>query len=279
VCHDIAGKGLDSSQYAVQYIDAIEKDADAREASLAETAKWLVSGIAVATAGVIAATSLSSLGSMALDARLAAALLAAVLGYSGLGYLFATALAVIVPQNHSLREIANGTGLPAAWKSEIQKKLTPIIRDKFKTLTEFCDYAEGPAVATIEGTELLGFNLTTRRLRAVAKLTEHDLQFRRLKCWMFLVTPAIAIAFLVFAWAANPPKEQDVPTMEKMVNVNAADLPLLGKITAAACSGSTLHVIVLGEWPSGVQDVVTVPSQGCPPVRLRLDNGRLSAAK
>jgi hypothetical protein len=172
-------------------------------------------------------------------------------------------------------------GLSAAWKNEIEAKLTPIFANHFRTLTEFCEYDEGAEAKALKGIEAVTFNLLKRRLAVIAKLAMQELHFQRLTHRTFTVTPLIAIAFLVFAWAANPPKVLDVPTMEKPLQVDAADRPLLGKIFpgAAACSGPTLHVIVLGEWPSGVQDVVTVPSQGCPPVRLRLDHGRISAAK
>ena len=273
--------GLDAAHYGAARVDEMEKRAEATGSSLRDTAKWIVSGIAVATAGVIAGASLSSLGALAPGERLAAAIATAVVGYLCLGYLFAAALAVIVPRDHTLREIAENRGLPRGWKQKIEEKLLPL-PGGFATLLAFCDYADTDNKrdgngAPLGEAALRIFNLLLRQVRATAKAAEHELQFRRLKHRTFIVTPFIAAAFIAYSWAANPPKEQDVPIVEKAISVDAADQPLLQKIYAApACHTSPLHVIVLGEWPSGVQDVVTVPSASCPPVRLRLDHGRIT---
>lgn len=283
--NEIEGAGLDIAHYAAQRIDEVEKQADATGASLRDTAKWIVSGIAVATAGVIAGASLSSLGALALDWRLIVAIVTAAVGYLCLGYLFAAALAVIVPRDHTLREIAENKDLPAGWKDKIEKKLTPLLPDELKTLIALCDYADSPKMGAdgkpLSEEALRNFNLLLRQVRAVAKAAEHDLQFRRLKRRTFATTPFVAVAFIAFSWAANPAKEQDVPAMEKTIAVDPGDLPLVRKIYSAtpACGIPALHVIVLGEWPSGVQDVVTVPAPSCPPVRLRLDHGRISENK
>jgi hypothetical protein len=105
-----------------------------------------------------------------------------------------------------------------------------------------------------------------------------QLSFRRLTRRTFVVTSIIALAFMAFAWAANPAKDQPrvVPALEKQVDVNPNDTARLGKILGPTCVDAKLHVIVLGEWRSGVQEVVTVPNPSCHPVRLRLDHGRFS---
>jgi hypothetical protein len=275
---------LDTAQYTGDRIAEIERQAESTGASLRDTAKWIVSGIAVATAGVIAGASLSSLGALGFDLRLLVAIAMAVIGYSSLGYLFAAALAVIVPRDYTLRDIAEDRGRPAGWKERIEEKLKPL-PGGFSTLIDFCDYADNPKIGSdgqpLSDDALRNFNLALRGVRATAKAVEHDLQFRRLKRRTFVTTPFIAAAFIAYSWAANPAKEQDVPTMEKTIDMNPGDLPLLRKLYSGtpACVTPTLQVIVLGEWPSGVQDVVTVPSPSCPPVRLRLDQGRISAAR
>jgi hypothetical protein len=84
-----------------------------------------------------------------------------------------------------------------------------------------------------------------------------------------------------FAWAANPEKT-DVARLRPIqasLAVRPEDLPPLRKLLdAPECARATLDVIVVGEWKSGAQDVVTAPKPGCAPVRLRLAHGRLSAA-
>ena len=65
--------------------------------------------------------------------------------------------------------------------------------------------------------------------------------------------------------------------MVKEIDVNPNDAPALRKAMAApACVDTKLSVVVLREWRSGSQEVVTVPNGSCSPVRLRLDHGRLS---
>jgi hypothetical protein len=278
-------KGIDIDQYLAERVSESEKQSEAARTSLRDTAKWIISGIAVATAGVIAGTSLSSLGALDIGGRFFAAVAAAALGYVGLGYLFASALAVIVPRDHTLQEIADGTDISARWQREIEKKIQPMLWPaKIKTLKEFVEYASGPK--NDDGTPLLGkglvtFNMARRWIEARAKSVERELQFRRLKRRTFAITPLIALAFIGFSWAANP-KEQlrRVPTIEKIVEVNQDDIATLRSALAnAACVVPKLRVIVLAEWPSGVQDVVTVPAPDCPPVRLRLDHGRFSQAQ
>jgi hypothetical protein len=96
-----------------------------------------------------------------------------------------------------------------------------------------------------------------------------------------MVTPIIALVCFVFAFAANPGKEElrVVPAIEKVVDVKKDDSGLLNKaFVNSTCVDTRLNVIALGEWQSGAQDVVTVPTPSCPPVRLRLDGGRFSQA-
>jgi len=278
-----AAAKVDIGRYLAERVDEIEKESAAAGTSLRETAKWIISGIAVATAGVIAGTSLSSLGSLDYGARYFEALGAAALGYAGLGMLFAAALAVIVPRDHTLQEISDGTDVPAGWRREIEKKLVPIlVPDSVKTLKAFVAYANDPKDEhgqPLSGEPLITFNLARRLIGAKAKSVERELQFRRLKWRTFLVTPLIALAFLAYSSLANPPAEKAVPAMAKVVDVDPDDAAALrGALGGPACVGAQLPVIVLSEVPSGVQNVVTVPAAGCPPVRLRLDHGRLSKA-
>lgn len=270
--------------YIAERVTEIEKQSETAGTSLRETAKWIISGIAVATAGVIAGTSLSSLGALGYGVPYFEALAAAAIGYMGLGILFATALAVIVPRDHTLQEIADGTDIPARWRRKIEEKLQPLLfPERIKTLKEFTAYAAAPTnedMTPLSGEDLVTFNLSRRWIGAKARSVERELQFRRLKRRTFAITPVIAVAFLAFSSIANPPTEKRVPALEKTVDVNQDDIAVLrAALASPACTVQKLPVIVLSEWPSGVQDVVTVPGFACPPVRLRLDHGRLSKAE
>jgi hypothetical protein len=273
----------DIGEYLAERVSEIEKQSETAGSSLRETAKWIISGIAVATAGVIAGTSLSSLGALGFGATYFEAIAAAAIGYAGLGILFATALAVIVPRDHTLQEIADGTEISSGWQREIAQKLQPLLPGPFKTLKEFCAYAEDPRnddKTPLSGEDLVTFNMSRRWIGAKAQSVERELQFRRLKRRTFAITPVIALAFIAFSSLANPSAEKRVPVLEKTVDVDQNDIAVLrAALASPTCAAQRLPVIVLSEWPSGAQDVVTVPASGCPPVRLRLDHGRFSKAQ
>src|SRR5215831_2752381 len=89
------------SSEAFQYINEQTRDwetqVSAMGSALRETAKWIIGGLAVATGGVVAGTSLISLGEPEVGWRLLFAILAFAIGLLGLGLLFGVALKVIVP--------------------------------------------------------------------------------------------------------------------------------------------------------------------------------------
>jgi hypothetical protein len=115
-------------------VHAIEQQADAAGISLRETAKWIISGIAVAAAGVIAGTSLSSLGALDIGGRLYAAISAAIVGFIGLAYLFASALKVITPPSLTLRDVVDGREISDRWKQEIEQRTRPLLNEALSTI-------------------------------------------------------------------------------------------------------------------------------------------------
>jgi hypothetical protein len=277
-----AAPSTDIGGYLAERISEAEKQSEAASTSLRETAKWIISGIAVATAGVIAGTSLSALGALDYGPRYFEAVGAAAAAYVGLGILFATALAVIAPRHHSLQDIANGTGIPRRWRTKIEARLQPLLVPESKDLQAYCAYAANPRNADgapLSSEDLVTFNLSRRWIGALAKSMEHDLQFRRLIFRTFALLPIIALAVLAFSTLANAPAEKRLAATEKTVEVDPGDVAVLRSALAGpSCVGQKLPVIVLSEAASGAQEVVTVPAAGCPPVRLRLDHGRLSKA-
>lgn len=264
--------------------DAVEKS-KADVASLRETSKWIISGVAVAAAGLMAGTSLSSLGDLGSDFgsswRLFAALLAAVVGFTSLGYLFSSALNAIVPPNYSLLDFADCEEIPESWRNHIENKVRPHFElCEKKTLKEFCNHCINPRKkdgSPYSANGLRKLDALQRIIKSMAISIFQRHLLNKLKRETLVVTPIIALAIFVFSWAANPPDEKVVQPLEKIVDVNQDDIVVLGKaLGSSSCADAKMHVIVLGEWRSGVQDVVTVPKSYCPPVRFRLDHGRFS---
>jgi hypothetical protein len=267
--------------------NAQEKQVEAAGSSLRETAKWITSGIAVAAAGVIVGTSLSSLGALGLGWRLFTALSAVAVGLVGLGALFAFAIKVIAPPSLTLQDFADGREISAGWKNKIELRTKPLLAGLFvNTLEELCDYLRSPKNhdgSPLSPNDWRSLKESRRLISLTANSELRRLLFDRLVRVTFVITPIIAVAIIAFAWAANPAKDELrvllPPPLEKIVDVNPDDIALLGKaLGAPACVDAKLYVIVLEEWRSGVQDVVTVPKPSCPPVRLRLDQGRFSQA-
>jgi hypothetical protein len=103
--------------------------------------------------------------------------------------------------------------------------------------------------------------------------------FLQLKRRLFLLAPVVTLSFFVFAWAANPPKEDSAEKLPELLNVElqAGDAPALRRaLSASECVAQKIPLIVLREHRSGSQDAVTVPTDHCAPIRLRLDHGRLA---
>jgi hypothetical protein len=268
--------------------NAREKQVEAAGISLRETAKWITSGVAVAAAGVIAGTSLSSLGALGPGWRLFAALSAVAVGLVGLGGLFAFAIKVIAPPSLTLQDFVDSGEISADWKNKIELRTKPLLGGLFgNTLKEFGDYLRSPRNrdgSPLSPDDTRSLKETRRLISLTANSELRRLLFDRLIRVTFVIAPIIALAIIAFAWAANPAKDElrvaPPPPLETIVDVNPGDIALLGKaLGAPACAGAKLHVIVLEEWRSGIQDTVTVPKPSCPPVRLRLDQGRFSQMK
>ncbi|WP_315737319.1 MULTISPECIES: hypothetical protein [unclassified Bradyrhizobium] len=264
--------------------DAQEKQVDAAGVSLRETAKWIVSGIAVAAAGVVVGTSLSSLGAFGFGVRLVIAVSAIAVGFIGLGVLFGFAIKVIAPPSLTLQDFADSRGIPSSWKERIELRARPFLKGlSVNSLEELCEYLRAPRNrdgSALSPNDWRALKESRRLISLTANSELRRLLFDRLVRMTYVMTPLIAVAVVVFAWAANPPKDvlraMPVP-VELDANVHPEDLPQLIKaLGASACVEGKLHVIVLDEWRSGIQEVVTVPKPSCPPVRLLLNQGRIS---
>jgi MFS family permease len=235
-------------------VSAIEKQVVAAGISLQETAKRITSGVAVAAAGVIAGTSLSSLGELGVGWRLFGALSAGVVAIGGLGYLFASALKVIVPPSLTLQDFADGREISADWKEKIELRTKPLLKPfSVNTLKDFCDYLRAPTNhdgSALSPNETRSLNVSRRLIGSTANSELRRLLFSGLTLKTFVITPIIALAIFVFAWAATPAKEEVVPTLEKLVVVNQDDIALLGK--ALGGSGMCRRKVGRCDWGMAV---------------------------
>ena len=299
-----------------------EKQADVAAASIRETARWMVGGVTVAIAAVIAGTSLSALAAPANtpgELRLVIAVGGLVVGFAGLSYLLSFALRVIVPPGLTLADFgvvpkadkqqqATGDESPRAyksgalqpgkssandiskeWREQINHVVEPIILyatgRQHDNIYKFCKFLDNPRHdngAPYNPPQRQELADATDYIAAVAKLEYRRLLFRELSKNTFWATPLVAIGFVAFVWAANTDEAgiNRIAVFEKEVPVHPDDKMILARAFGdETCAVDMLRVLVLGEWPSGAQEIVTTPRPGCAPIRLRLDHGRFSAMR
>jgi hypothetical protein len=189
---------------------AVEKAKD----TVRELARWIVGGVALAAGGVIGGASLTSVGSLGWAWRLQLAGGAAIVGLLLLGCLMWVALDVIAPRSYSLNDIAKGVDILPRRLKVIEARVKDLYPDGIQTLAQFVEvrtalnHVAREPWAPPEVTETAEEYRNKATLIRISLTYEHLLLlFRRLKFWLFLLTAFIAIAFGIFAWAANPPKD------------------------------------------------------------------------
>lgn len=275
--------------------EAIQAQDQAAVSALRDAAKWFIGGVAVAVGAVVAGSSLTSLGSLGFDwlgdeRRLVVAFCGALVGLCGLMLLLASAITILEPRTYDWRAIlVRGESVPARDLKKVLAKVEPTLptgapklRDAataHAALTNAIRAGAAPEEILRAKRALIG-NFLAKAMSAI-RFEYSRLMFERLKRRLFALMPIIALAFAVFAWAANPPKDNaaDVTPMIKEIVVDPNDVADLRRSMTALCVGTKLTVIVVKELRSGSQEVVTVPSGTCFPVRLRLDHGRLASAR
>ena len=111
------------------------------------------------------------------------------------------------------------------------------------------------------------------------------LQFTALMASLRKRTPITLFLFLVVAWAANPPKDDDVLLSRPLVVNIASDADtawlLKSLIPNPACYAPTVRVIVFAEQAHGDQAGVLIPPRPglyCPAVRVELLDGHVRLA-
>jgi hypothetical protein len=189
------------------FTDATEKAAT----DVRAVAKWVVGGVAAASGGVIAGASLTAIGALNPGGRLLMAFLSAAIGLGLLGFLMWSAVDVIAPRSYSLGGIAGGNDIRPKRLVAIEANVSSLYLDGATTLAAFVAHgraadaaARGPA-ATVDGIKLARTYAQRAKLVRASIIYEHLLLlFASLRWRVFLVTPFIALALGLFAWAANP---------------------------------------------------------------------------
>src|SRR5262249_29957429 len=117
------------------------------EALLRDAARWIATGIAVAAGGVVAGTSLSSLGSLDLGLRLGLAFVAAAVGLGALGSLLWSTIKILIPRPRiDLRDIA----MREAFSDTEARKILSKFKDQIKEVELILAKALGGSVKPSE---------------------------------------------------------------------------------------------------------------------------------
>ena len=249
-------------------------------------AKWIVGGVTGTAVGVIAGSLLTSLGALGWEIRLLIAVLGALTGFVTLGFLLWFSLGVITPRSYSMPGIVAGKDI----KPRRLKKIEPTVRQLFPegitSLEQFTEtglrHAKAvhePGASTNTKLKDAEFRHKMHLIRSALIYQHLLLLFNELKHWIFGLTPVIALAFGFYAWAVGPHPDTTLKPYVKSIPVAPQDAAgLATALSAADCTKNptAVDVIVTGERASGAEDVITVPKGNCPPLRLRLDGGRLT---
>ncbi len=189
----------------------------AANASLRETAKWLVGGVVGASAAIFAGSSLTRLGSLDIDhhpVRLAIAIGGAMLGFVALGLILLRAISVLQIEPLTIEAVATGQGeILSGVRAKIEAHYRGMLPGKAKSLEELVGMATNawekrdpkdlPFV-----TEYLAYH---REIMPQASFFQLQARFQKTVRALWIGGPLAIIGFGLFAWAANPPEDKPVP--------------------------------------------------------------------
>ena len=190
-------------------------------ASMRESAKWLVGGVAATAAGVFAGSSLTNLGSLdPFDQpwRLGAALVGAVIGFLALGCIVRRAIAVLTVGSVTFRMLADAqSGLGDAALKPLAVEVATKYPIPLSALS--LGHLMVKTAALPDGDSRLAEvrTYTDNVLRDAAFLSVRK-RFDRLASTLSPATAFAILGFGLFAWAANPPAER-APGPEPLLTV------------------------------------------------------------
>lgn len=183
-------------------------------ASLRETAKWLVGGVVGASAAIFAGSSLTKLGSLNVEThagRLAIAIGGAALGFVALGLILMRAISVLQIEPLTIEAVASDNGKAIAdVRKKIETHYRGMLPGKAKSLKELVQMAtkkwekrdpkDLPFVK-----EYLAYH---REIMPQASFFLLQSRFRKTVHALWIGGPLAIVGFGLFAWAANPPEDK-----------------------------------------------------------------------
>jgi hypothetical protein len=260
----------------------------AGRANLRDTAKWLIAASAGAASLIVGSSTFSQLGAMDLrDHRLWVAVLAVIVA-AGLCWIpFTRAIDVLRSDLVSLHKFASAT-------SGDFKAATDDVSALLGTLPEGCDLrafaarfpqlrtdawnAAPDAASKAAAIADLDARFDTYREACSSQLVA--IRFQHLVAALWRYGWAILLSFLVFAYAANPPKDAltltDKPILEPLGPERIGVLTAAG-VKPACLPGAQLLVVATPD--SGARIALLMPPPGgpadCAVRRVRLEGGRI----
>jgi len=257
-----------------------------------ETAKWLIASFAAVGTILVAGTQLSSIGSLnASDARFWVALAGVVAALTAVVIAIDKVVDVLVTPPLSMKALAepgSGDAVTQAVRTKIADDHALVIDGDLSRLykdytlaakqsrTSYDAWRAAPTAANLTAAQLDDGRLTTldgsvQNVLAVATLLQLSETFRVTKRWIVGATVIAAAGIVVFAAAANPRKPAGPAAVVVGSTVTFAPSktawPVIKPRVGPACRTTKFRAVALGTAGSGV-DLVTVPGNGCEPVRI-----------
>ena len=260
-------------------------------ANLRETAKWMVSGTLGAATLIVGSSTISQLGGMETNWRFWVAV-ASLITAAGLCWIpFARAVAVLRSEINSLQQFINATGgefMEAA--DQVSAILGPRLKGRalrdfvrdFETLRQGAWIAAADQAAAEKAVAELDGIFQTCREACVSQLVAG--RFDRLVAAIRFPGSVILATFLIFTWAANPPRDiklfakpyAETLTPERLARLTAAGVP-------AACVAPGAQLIAVAAPDAGPQTAVLIPPAGarppCAPRKVILSAGAIVTAQ
>ena len=213
--------------------DALPRDPHAAaRTNIRDTVKWLIAAYAGMAAAIVGGSPLTGLGTPMPDWRLGLAVASAVVGLLLVGRGIAVAIRILVTptfflgdiaddKNKKLLEVINAHAddlLPPGYKDFAdfageRRKATAALRDASAVNLRDTDDDRKKKEATRANAQasLESNGIWADRLTSFAYFETLRRQFEGAASQLFVAAFAAALAFAVFAWAANPGKDDAKP--------------------------------------------------------------------
>lgn len=259
----------------------------AAKANLRDTIKWLTTSFAALAAGVLAGSPLTGLGSLPLGGRLVIAVAGAVLGLVFVFRAIFVALRLLASGPFFLSQLAQTPDLLKFIEAHERDLLPP----QLPTLTRFLE--ERNRIIEIIRTKYTAQDDEYKRAVQVfpqldyssgqlLNLAHFELLRQRLvkeSHQLLLLAVGAMVALIVFAWAANPPKESTVPLMETQLaapielEFSSATNPLLKGIAETCRNPRSAEALIRSELASGWVSIEVEAPTVCRGLRVKLPAG------